>query len=274
MAFSANRPNVMQTSANLYNQAAQGPNINAFQNPYTQQVVDTTMQDMDRGRQMALGQIGAQATQAGAFGGSRHGIAEAETNRGYFDTMGRTMAGLRSDGFNTAMQNAFTNQSNQSQLAGQGFGFGLDVNRQQMQQGALQQALQQQLIDAAKMQYAGFTGAPAAGVGLVSGALGNMPNVGTTTNSSSPGLLGILGGAAQVGGMLGLCWVAREVYGQDDHRWLQFRHWLTTDAPKWLLKAYAKHGKAFAGVVRKVPALKRVLRPLMDRARRAAGFDV
>ena len=67
--------------------------------------------------------------------------------------------------------------------------------------------------------------------------------------------------------------MAREVYGEEDARWTEFRHWLLTAAPKWLLNAYAKHGEAFAGVVRKVPVLKRVLRPLMDRARRAAGFE-
>lgn len=195
-SFQGNQPNIMQTSASLFNQAAQGPNVQQFMNPYTQQVVDTTMGDMNRGREMAVNQIGAQATQAGAFGGSRHGVAEAETNRGFFDTMGRTMAGIRSDGFNTAMGNAFQNQQNQSQLAGQGFGFGMGVNQQQMQQGAMQQQLQQQLIDAAKMQYLGFTGAGQNGVNLVNGAINAVPGGGgsTTKSSSNPGLLGVLAG--------------------------------------------------------------------------------
>lgn len=190
------QPNVMQTSAGLFNQAAQGPQYQQFYNPYQQQVVDATMGDMDRGRQMALGQIGAQATQAGAYGGSRHGVAEAETNRGFFDSMGQTMAGLRSNGFDNAMQYGFQNQQNQSQLAGQGFGFGMGVNQQQMQQGALQQQSLQNLINAAKMQYQGFTGAPAAGVGLVGGAIGAVPGGGgsTTTGSSNPGLLGLMAG--------------------------------------------------------------------------------
>lgn len=196
MAFQAQtgaQPNVMQTSANLFNAAAQGPNIAPFQNAYTQNVVDTTAQDMERGRMMAMNQLGAQASAAGAFGGSRHGIAEAESNRAYYDTFGRTMAGLRSDGFNNAMSNAFQNQGMQSQLAGQGFGFGMGVNQQQMQQGAMQQALQQRLIDAAKLQYAGFSGAPVQGVQLINSVLGNLPNVSSTTQRSNPGLLGVLG---------------------------------------------------------------------------------
>ncbi len=192
-AGAAQAPNVMQTSAALYNQAAQGPNFRQFQNPYQQQVIDGTMQDMNRSREMALGQIGAQATQAGAFGGSRHGVAEAETNRGFFDSVGSTMGGLRSDGFNTAMGFGFQDQMNKSALAGQGFGFGTTLNQQQLQQGALQQQAMQQLIDAAKLQYAGFTGAPERGVNLVNGAIGSVPGGGgsKTTESSSPGLLGL-----------------------------------------------------------------------------------
>ena len=198
MAFPAQQggtpPNVMQTSANLFNQAAQGPNVAAFQNPYTQQVVDTTMQDMNRSRQMAMNDIGYQAGQAGAFGGSRHGIAEAETNRNFFDTMGRTAAGLRSDGFNNAVNYGFQNQGMQSQLAGQGFGFGTTLNGQQLQQGQLQQQQIQNLINAAKLQYAGFTGAPAQGIGLVNSALGAIPGGGgqTQSSTSNPGILGAL----------------------------------------------------------------------------------
>lgn len=197
MAFSAQtgaRPNIMQTSANLFNQAAQGPNIGAFQNPYQQQVVDTTMMDMNRAREMAVGQVGDQAMQAGAYGGSRHGVAEAETNRGYFDTMGRTMAGIRAAGFDSAVGNAFQNQQMQSQLAGQGFGFGMGLNQQQMQQGEMQRQMQQQLIDAARLQYQGFTGAPTSGVNLVNSAIGAIPGGGGTVqkSSSNPGLFGIM----------------------------------------------------------------------------------
>lgn len=191
-AFNQQAPNVMQTSANLFNQAAQGPNINAFMNPYTQQVVDTTAADMERGRQMSINDIGARASAAGAFGGSRHGIAEAESNRAYYDNFGRMMAGLRADGYNNAVGNAFQNQQMQSQLAGQGFGFGQAINQQQMQQGAMQQQLQQQLIDAAKLQYLGFTGAPVQGVQLINSVLGNLPNVSSTQSSSNPGALGLL----------------------------------------------------------------------------------
>jgi hypothetical protein len=61
------------------------------------------MQDMERQRQMMMGDIAGSAQAANAFGGSRHGIAEAETNRGFADEMGQVSAQLRDRGFNTAM---------------------------------------------------------------------------------------------------------------------------------------------------------------------------
>lgn len=337
-------------------------NLGAYQNPFEQQVVGFALQDLDRANQMALNSVGAQATGAGAFGGSRQAIAEAETNRAFADQAARTAAGLRQAGFNTALQSAqfdigsamqaalanqsaslqagTTNAANmlQTQMANQGstnlgrqftvgaanqaaaynqaalnnarqfnalaanqmalanqqaglaasqqrlgaasqmgnlsnlgFGMGQQINQNMMQQGAMQQALQQQLINAARGQFQGFTGAPQQALSLPLAALGAAPVPQSQTQSRQPGLFDFLTlGATALGG---LCWVAREVYGEQDPRWLQFREWLTLDAPEWLYNLYAKHGERFAGVVRKVPVLKRVLRPLMDRARRAAGYE-
>ena len=67
--------NVFQQAAGLYGQAAAGPNIGQFMNPYTSQVIGRTGMDMARQAQIAQNQLGAQATQAGAFGGSRHGVS-------------------------------------------------------------------------------------------------------------------------------------------------------------------------------------------------------
>lgn len=282
--------NVYQQSANAYTGALQGtqgamtgmPNIGAFMNPFTQAVVDPTMQAMERARQMSMNQLGAQATNARAFGGSRQGVAEGETNRAYFDQAGQTLGNLYNTGFNTALGAAQQQQGTQLQAAGQlgnlsnlGFGYGQQIGQQQMQQGQLQQAMNQALIDAARGQYGGFTGAPQNALATQMAALSGA-NMGqqtqTTTGTEKKGLFDYLAAGAQIAGGLGLCWVAREVYGEEDGRWVQFRAWLLNDAPKWLLNLYAKHGEWFAGVVRKAPVLKRALRPLMDRARRAAGF--
>ena len=62
------------------------------------------------------------------------------------------------------------------------------------------------------------------------------------------------------------CWVAREVYGIENPKWLIFRHWLTTDAPKWLLNLYIKHGEKFAKYISDKPRLKSIIKFFMDRA--------
>ena len=208
-----------------------------YQNPFTQQVIDTSMADLERQRQMQMSQMGAQATAARAFGGSRHGVAEALTNEGFANQGGQLASGLRMQGFNTAlgasqqdianqMQAALANQgagaraaefgqsstlqaqianqqaaaqaaqqrlaaaSTMGSLANTGFNMGMQTTQQQMQQGLLQQALNQQLIDAARGQYGGFTGAPAASMNLPLAALG-AGNMGqqTTTTTSRPGLM-------------------------------------------------------------------------------------
>jgi hypothetical protein len=76
---------------------------------------------------------------------------------------------------------------------------------------------------------------------------------------------GGMGGGGMGGGMGGMCWVAREVYGVDDPRWLVFRDWLLTDAPGWLCDAYIARGEAFAAWIHDKPVVKRGLRALMDR---------
>jgi hypothetical protein len=214
--------------------------INTYMNPYTQQVIDRTQGDIARQQEMAMNQLGAQASQAGAFGGSRHGVAQGVLGGEFGRAFGDIAAQQRAQGFNTAlgasqqdaaaqMQAAMANQAagaraaefgqstglqaalaNQAalmqqnqlglQAAGQlgslsnlGFGFGTQLNQQQAQQGALQQGLQQMLIDAAKGQYGGFTGAPGQALNLPLAAVG-AANMGqrSETQSYKPGLLDYL----------------------------------------------------------------------------------
>ncbi|MFM9058553.1 MAG: polysaccharide biosynthesis/export family protein [Planctomycetaceae bacterium] len=63
----------------------------------------------------------------------------------------------------------------------------------------------------------------------------------------------------------GFCWVAREVYGEDDPRWMEFRAWMLTEAPDWLRDAYAVHGEEFAAWLHDKPVAKAAVRALMDR---------
>ena len=79
------------------------------------------------------------------------------------------------------------------------------------------------------------------------------------------GGMGGLGGGMQQGGF-GMCWVAREVYGAHDPRWVEFRTWMTVDAPRWLRDGYMAHGEAFADWLHDRPAAKRLVRAGMDAA--------
>ena len=179
-------------------QAMQGPNINQFMNPYTQQVTQNTLADLERQRQMQMNTMGAQASSAGAFGGSRHGVAEALTNEGFARQGAQAFGNLQQQGFNTALGAAQNQQQMQmggaaqtGALAGQAFNTGQAIQDKQERQGLLQQGMQQALIDAAIQQYAGYTGAPMQALSAPLSALGVAQQGGaqTTTDSQKPGLL-------------------------------------------------------------------------------------
>ena len=91
--------------------------IGAYQSPYQQQVIDATMRDIQR--QADIARTGAQerAIRAGAFGGSRSAILEAESQRPYADVMARTSADLRQRGFEQAQIAAERDVARQQQMA-------------------------------------------------------------------------------------------------------------------------------------------------------------
>lgn len=87
--------------------------LSGYMNPYTQAVVDQTTADMNRARQMQIMQDQGRATAAGAFGGARHGVMDAETNRGFYDRLGATTGALRNQGFEAARDSFFQDVGNQ-----------------------------------------------------------------------------------------------------------------------------------------------------------------
>lgn len=80
--------------------------------------------------------------------------------------------------------------------------------------------------------------------------------------SSSNGIGGLLQGVGAVA--TAFCWVAREVYGEDNPRWLAFREWMFTRAPAWFFNLYATHGEAFAEWLKDKPTIKALIRKWMD----------
>lgn len=76
--------------------------VDAFLDPYLESVVGATQSDFDRLRRLASRAAGQEATAAGAFGGSRHGVLEASRLRGLDEQEIGTLARLRSAGFQSA----------------------------------------------------------------------------------------------------------------------------------------------------------------------------
>jgi hypothetical protein len=114
-------------------------NMQQYMNPFQQDVVDVALGDIERARQMQQMQGSAQAQRAGAFGGSRQGVAQALTNEAALREAGRTAAGLRAQGFETAaglgMQDAA--RQLQAQSANQGVDMSLEQANAQLRQNAM-----------------------------------------------------------------------------------------------------------------------------------------
>lgn len=78
--------------------------FSAYMNPYTQQVVELGQADLERQRQMASAQMGAQAQAARAFGGSRQAVQEGILGGEALRQAAQLSAQQRQRGFETALQ--------------------------------------------------------------------------------------------------------------------------------------------------------------------------
>lgn len=88
-------------------------------------------------------------------------------------------------------------------------------------------------------------------------------------NAQQAGGSNFMSGLMGLGGSLGsaaimACWVAREVYGEDNPQWMMFRQWLYIDAPRWLFKVYMKYGERFAAWLKGKDKLKSLIMSWMD----------
>jgi hypothetical protein len=180
-----------------------------FMSPYQQQVIDTTLAEFDKQRQIAQQKIGAQAIQQGAFGGAREGVQQAEFGAQTLQDRAALQAQLLQQGFGQAQQaagQAFTQQqglaSLQPSLLGQQIGAMTALGQQQ-------QAQQQAILDAqsAAAKEAAFE--PYTRYGLVgqqlTGLAGGFPTQVQTYNPTQPAspLQTLLGTLTGVGGLAG-----------------------------------------------------------------------
>jgi hypothetical protein len=197
-----------------------GPNdpthgVGAYMNPYQQQVIDRTQNEMNRQNQIAQSNNAAGAANAGAFGGSRHGLVEAQTNAATNRNIGDMTANMLHTGYGQAMndrQQAFQNQMSSAQQMsnlGQGsFGYGTTLDDRQMAQGNQAQQMNQALLTQAAGMFDQYVGSPTNMLNLRNTALGSNPltQTGTSTATSgyNPGMMDYLGlGAGVAGSALG-----------------------------------------------------------------------
>jgi hypothetical protein len=84
-------------------------------------------------------------------------------------------------------------------------------------------------------------------------------------NAATTSAVGQVGSAALPFILTSLfCWIAREVYGVDNPKWLKFRTWMFTQAPSWFFRWYMDNGERFADWLRRNPWMKPAIRFWMD----------
>ena len=200
-----------------YNQMATNPNaVQAFMSPYQQNVTDYQKQQavMDYGRQLPGQQ--AQATNAGAFGGSRQAIVEGEGQR----NLQNTLAGIQATGSQNAFNNAQQAQQFGANLGLQGMGLAnqsaglmgqmgqqnyaqqMGINAAQQQAGAQQQAFNQQGLSNQYQDFLNQQNYPYQQLGFMSDILHGTPTGSTSTSQTSaapPSMFGQIAGLGLAG---------------------------------------------------------------------------
>jgi hypothetical protein len=100
----------------------------AYMNPYTQNVTDNVLSDLDRSWQQQNQRQGAAANAAGAFGGSRHGIVDALTASEYQRNAGQLSNQLWSQAFDAAsgLMGMDLNRGLQADMSNQGMDWNVE----------------------------------------------------------------------------------------------------------------------------------------------------
>ena len=213
----------------------------AYMSPYIEQAIAPQLREAQRASDIAGTQMAGQATQAGAFGGSRFGLMEAERQRNLATQMGDIRArGLQSayeqaqNLYGTeqqrALQAALANQQAGLQVGGQNLQALLGVQQLGAGQNLQAQLANQQMLQSAQQaaeqsrQFGAGQGLQAAGLGAQYGQaaeqLGeqsrqfgaNLGMQGLTTGLQAAGQLGQLG-QTQYGQEMGINQLLNQ-YGQ------------------------------------------------------------
>ena len=194
----------LQTAAGLA-----GPtSYQQFMSPYQQDVIDTTLAEFDRQTQAGIPALRSQAVTAGAFGGAREGVQEAEYLSGQARNRAALQANLLQTGFGQAQnlaQQALQNQLTLaqtspalagSQIAGLTTLGGIQQAQEQAGLTAQQQLAQQQLqqpLTAAQTYGSGITSLISGYPGGTSVGQTPVPGIAQTAIGAGTTLAGIYG---------------------------------------------------------------------------------
>jgi len=95
-------------------------------------------------------------------------------------------------------------------------------------------------------------------------AISRQPSGAQNFATIAGGVKDLAGAAGSVASMGFMCWVAREVYGIENPKWLQFREWMLTKASDNLRNFYIEYGERIAESIRNKPKIKAIIRKWMD----------
>jgi len=191
-------PNAQQTTYDPMSFTAAGT-AQQYMTPYLQGALQPQYDAASRQAQIAAQNLQSQYGKAGAYGGSRQGVAEAELQRGLLDRM----AGITGQGYQDAFtqaQNQFnTEQARQMAATGQAQQYGLDVLGAQRTGGAEQRAITGQGIAADIAQFEQERDYPFKNVQFMQSLLQGLPLETQSYSYSQPtGLESLAGGVGGV----------------------------------------------------------------------------
>jgi hypothetical protein len=164
----------------------------SFMSPYMQQVVDQQMSSAQRQADIAGTQRGAQAVRAGAFGGSRQAIENAEAARALASQKGEIQAKGLQSAFERAQQQFNQEQATRlnaaqalGQLGQQQFGQEMGITGQQAEFGAQQRAATQDILSQQYQDFLNQQRAPYDQLAFMTSMIRGTPMGGTTAQYQS-----------------------------------------------------------------------------------------
>ncbi|HVM95105.1 MAG TPA: tail fiber domain-containing protein [Candidatus Acidoferrales bacterium] len=217
-----------------------GTDLTPYENPFQSDVINATLAQNERARQMQAVADAQRASGSGAFGGSRSGVDAALTNEGYDRNLQGLLANLNSQNFSQAQSAAAQDAATRNQVgefnatgdltaSNANAANGLTANSQNLaaagllgnlgaqqldqaqqqaagvnQFGTQEQQTQQAANDAAYQEFLRQIGWGAQQQNIKNAALSGFPIQQTTTTSSNPGLGGILSGVGSLASLIAL----------------------------------------------------------------------